>query len=152
MNCADVHLLPQKAGAADLVMPSKLTGMLATGRPVVASAKRVTQIASVVSECGIVVPPGDAASFADAVSALAADPARCRRLGAAARQHALQHMSRHLIMERFQHELGALISKETSETFGASDSPVAKVPMNHSPHFGAAETAATTGRESIHTR
>ncbi len=29
---ADIHLLPQRADAADLVMPSKLTGMLATGR------------------------------------------------------------------------------------------------------------------------
>ncbi len=32
---ADIHLLPQRADAADLVMPFKLTGMLASGRPVV---------------------------------------------------------------------------------------------------------------------
>lgn len=30
LNLADIHVLPQKAGAADLVMPSKLTGMLAS--------------------------------------------------------------------------------------------------------------------------
>ena len=36
LNAADIHLLPQKAGAADLVLPSKLLGMLASGRPVVA--------------------------------------------------------------------------------------------------------------------
>ena len=35
---ADIHLLPQRADAADLVMPSKLTGMLASARPVVATA------------------------------------------------------------------------------------------------------------------
>ena len=35
---ADIHLLPQRA--ADLVMPSKLTGMLASGRPVVAAPRR----------------------------------------------------------------------------------------------------------------
>jgi colanic acid biosynthesis glycosyl transferase WcaI len=33
---ADIHLLPQRADAADLVMPSKLTGMLASARAVVA--------------------------------------------------------------------------------------------------------------------
>jgi hypothetical protein len=33
LNLADIHLLPQNARAADLVMPSKLTGMLASGRP-----------------------------------------------------------------------------------------------------------------------
>jgi hypothetical protein len=30
LNLADIHLLPQNARAADLVMPSKLTGMLAS--------------------------------------------------------------------------------------------------------------------------
>ncbi len=31
LNLADIHLLPQLGGAANLVMPSKLTGMLASG-------------------------------------------------------------------------------------------------------------------------
>ncbi|MBU4154381.1 MAG: glycosyltransferase WbuB [Proteobacteria bacterium] len=55
---ADIHLLPQRADAADLVMPSKLTGMLASGRPVVATAQVGTELASVVADCGLVVPPG----------------------------------------------------------------------------------------------
>lgn len=38
LNAADIHLLPQKAEAADLVLPSKLLGILASGRPVVASS------------------------------------------------------------------------------------------------------------------
>ena len=37
LNLADVHLLPQRADVADLVMPSKLLGMLASGRPVLDS-------------------------------------------------------------------------------------------------------------------
>ena len=44
LTCADVHLLPQRADAADLVMPSKLTGMLASGRPVVATAHAGTEV------------------------------------------------------------------------------------------------------------
>ncbi|CAN0572321.1 unnamed protein product, partial [Laminaria digitata] len=46
---ADIHLLPQRAEAADLVMPSKLGGMLSSGRPVVASAVAGTQIAETVT-------------------------------------------------------------------------------------------------------
>ena len=38
LNASDIHLLPQKAGAADLVLSSKLLGILASGRPVVASS------------------------------------------------------------------------------------------------------------------
>lgn len=148
MNCADVHLLPQKAGAADLVMPSKLTGMFATGRPVVASAARDTQIASVVGGCGIVVPPGEAPPFADAIRALAADPTSCRRLGAAARQYALQHMSREVILERFQRELAALIAVSSSEAAAAADGSVVKASPIQPPHFGAAEAATLAGRES----
>ena len=61
---ADVHLLPQRADAADLVMPSKLTGMLASGRPVLATAHAGTELASVVQGCGVVVPPEDPAAMA----------------------------------------------------------------------------------------
>ena len=45
LNAADIHLLPQRPDAADLVMPSKLTGMLASGRPVIATAAAGTQVA-----------------------------------------------------------------------------------------------------------
>lgn len=64
---ADIHLLPQRADAADLVMSSKLTGMLASARPVVATAKPGTELANVVQACGrLVVSPDGPAAFADA--------------------------------------------------------------------------------------
>jgi len=42
-----VHLLPQLANAADLVMPSKLNTMLASGRPVIVGVHSGTQISQV---------------------------------------------------------------------------------------------------------
>ena len=48
LGLADVHLLPQRADAADLVMPSKLTGMLASGRAVLATALPDTELCRVV--------------------------------------------------------------------------------------------------------
>ncbi|MFM5906260.1 MAG: WcaI family glycosyltransferase, partial [Novosphingobium sp.] len=51
---ADVHLLPQIAGAADLVLPSKLANMLWSGRPVVATTVGGTGLHAEVSDCGIV--------------------------------------------------------------------------------------------------
>ncbi|HSS12948.1 MAG TPA: WcaI family glycosyltransferase, partial [Rhizomicrobium sp.] len=70
LGAADVHLLPQKPEVADLVMPSKLLAMLASGRPVIAGAKDGTQLADEIDGCGIVVPPGDAARMADAIRLL----------------------------------------------------------------------------------
>ena len=72
----DIHLLPQRADAADLVMPSKLTGMLASSRPVVATAQAGTEVASVVSGCGVVLDRDDPSAFTNAVLALADDAPR----------------------------------------------------------------------------
>jgi colanic acid biosynthesis glycosyl transferase WcaI len=58
LNMADIHLLPQRADVADLVMPSKLTEMLASGLPILATASRGTQVAQVLDNAGIVVSPG----------------------------------------------------------------------------------------------
>ena len=61
---ADNHLLPQRADAVDLVMPSKLTCMLASARPVVATAHPGIDLALVVQTCGLVVPPENATALA----------------------------------------------------------------------------------------
>lgn len=108
LNVADIHLLPQRAGAADLVMPSKLGGMLASGRPVVASASEGTQVFGAVTGCGRITDPGDAAGFADAVAALAADPSARQAAGTAARQRALADWDRTAILTRFERDLRAL--------------------------------------------
>lgn len=85
---ADLHLLPQRAEAADLVLPSKLTGMLASGRPVVAMADTGTGLAVEVEGCGLVVPPGDAEAMADGILRLLENVQLRAELGAAARRRA----------------------------------------------------------------
>ena len=57
LNAADVHLLPKKAEAADLVLPSKLLGILASGRPVVASPQR-EGTCCLAHQAGACVTPG----------------------------------------------------------------------------------------------
>ena len=105
LNLADIHLLPQRAGAADLVMPSKLTGMLASGRPVLATATPGTELASAVLGHGIVVPPGDLNAFVSALLDLAADGDLRQTLGHAARKYAVSHLNRDDILRRFEHSM-----------------------------------------------
>lgn len=105
LGLATVHLLPQLAGAADLVLPSKLTNMLASGRPVVATADTGTGLANEVEGCGIVVPPGDAAAMAEAIRVLADDPARAAATGDAARRRAEERWSREAILAGFRRRL-----------------------------------------------
>lgn len=107
---ADIHLLPQRADAADLVMPSKLTGMLASARPVVATAHQGTELATVANNCGLVVPPEDPVAMANAVQQLAANPALRERLGAAGYVHAQEHMGTDMVLAKFEADLVALLS------------------------------------------
>jgi colanic acid biosynthesis glycosyl transferase WcaI len=110
LNAADIHLLPQLADAADLVMPSKLAFMLASGRPVVAGAAPGTAIARAIDGCGRIVPPGDGAAMAAAVRALADDAQARRELGEAARARAVADWDREAILARFEQALLARVT------------------------------------------
>lgn len=108
LNLADVHLLPQRADAADLVMPSKLSGMLASGRPVVAGAVPGTELARAIEGCGVAVLPGDAQAMLAALDSLARHRERRLDLGRAARACALAEWDRAAILAGFEEQLFAL--------------------------------------------
>lgn len=102
LSLAAVHLLPQIPGAADLVLPSKLTNMLQSGRPVVATAAPGTGLYDEVDGCGVLTPPGDAAAFAAAIADLVDDPQTCMRFGESAQQRVKERWSRDAILARFE--------------------------------------------------
>jgi colanic acid biosynthesis glycosyl transferase WcaI len=129
LNAADIHLLPQKEGAAALVMPSKLTGMLASGRPVIATASPGTQVADAVSGCGINIAPGDPNALLDAVLALASNATLRRELGLAARLFAEENLGREQVLRRFEAAMQSLLTSKT-----AIPVPSAARPEPHSPN------------------
>lgn len=108
LNLADIHLLPQRADVADFVKPSKLGGMLASGRPVVAWAAPNTQVAQAVNGCGTAVRPGDIKAFAEALRTMAAAPLERRELGEAARRRAVNELERVSILSTFENDLAEL--------------------------------------------
>jgi colanic acid biosynthesis glycosyl transferase WcaI len=105
LNLAEVHLLPQRAAAEDLVMPSKLTGIMASGRPVVATAAAGSDVARIAREGGLVVPPGDAKVLAGAVRRLLGDAGLRRQLGVSGRAYALANWERDAVLQRAFDEL-----------------------------------------------
>lgn len=114
LNAADIHVLPQRADAADLVMPSKLTGMLASGRATVGTAAANTQLGQVLDEAGRRVEPGDVEGLVNALWALATDAPSRRTLGERARIYAEQHLGQGPIMERFEQQLLRLVRQPVS--------------------------------------
>jgi colanic acid biosynthesis glycosyl transferase WcaI len=111
LNAADIHLLPQRASAADLVMPSRLSAMLASGRPVIATAHAGTQVAHVVAGRGLAVPAEDAAALHAAVSQLVEDEQLRLDLGRAAREYAVMHLGKQQVLEQFEIDLQTLCSQ-----------------------------------------
>jgi colanic acid biosynthesis glycosyl transferase WcaI len=100
---ADVSVIPQKRAVTDIVLPSKLCNILASGRPVVAAAPETSDLALILreSECGVLVEPEDAAQLAQGILALARDPAAQARAAAGAQRYAEQHLTQTAVIRRF---------------------------------------------------
>jgi colanic acid biosynthesis glycosyl transferase WcaI len=111
LTLADVHLLPQVRDAADLVLPSKLGGMLASGRAVIAGVDPGSEIAGLVRHCGLRVEPECAAGFAAAIEALCDDEASRLQMGRAARQLAMARLGRQPLMDELDLELQTLAGR-----------------------------------------
>jgi len=105
LGLATVHLMPQLAGAADLVLPSKLTNMLASGRPVVATAEPGTGLAEEIVDCGIITQPGSAKAFAEGIESLLDNPAVAAHYGENGRQRAEKRWAKDHILARLDAEL-----------------------------------------------
>lgn len=100
LNLADIHLVPQRAGVDQALLPSKLGGILSSGRPLVATATSGSELAKLAVKGGVVVEPGSAAALAGAILALAHDPERRRRLGEAGRRYAVENLAKDIILEQ----------------------------------------------------
>jgi len=110
LAAADLHLVVQRQKAADLVMPSKLTNIMAAGRPFIATAGEGTELARVTSEsrAGLVVPPEDGRALAQAVLGLAGDPGARKEMGVRARRYAEAFWDRERILRQWEELLRGL--------------------------------------------
>ncbi|MCK1454069.1 WcaI family glycosyltransferase [Bradyrhizobium sp. 35] len=127
MATADFHLIPQKAEAADLVLPSKLGAILASGRPVIAMASRGTGLAAEVDGAGLVIPPGDSRALAAAIVKLSDDHALCEELGAEGRRRSIERWDRRTIVRRWVEDMAAMkapFARAPKPTLGVRDVPI----------------------------
>ena len=89
---ADVFVVSLKSGLEGFIVPSKVYGILAAGRPYIAAIDQGSEPAMIARECGcgLVAAPGDPDALAAAIVALYDNPADAREMGARARQAAWQ--------------------------------------------------------------
>lgn len=131
LGLATIHLLPQIPEAADLVLPSKLSNMLASGRAIVATADPGTGIAQEVEGCGIVTAPGDAAALAQAVALLVDDPVLAEVYGRSGERRARERWCKSEILGNFAIELDRFVRKAAPAADPALVETLADVGQRH---------------------
>ena len=87
LAAADAHVITVKRGLEGVVAPSKMYGILAAGKPIVAVAPKDTDAVSLGIQRGFAVDadPDRPAEVVNAVRALASDPNKLKAMGEAAR-------------------------------------------------------------------
>jgi colanic acid biosynthesis glycosyl transferase WcaI len=87
LAAADAHVVTVKRGLEGVIVPSKMYGILAAGKPIVAVARKETDVARIGEERGFAVAadPDDASEVATEVRRIFGDEERLRQMAVAAR-------------------------------------------------------------------
>jgi glycosyltransferase involved in cell wall biosynthesis len=107
LAAGDLHVVTMRDDVAGLIVPSKLYGILAAARPVLAIGPRDADVAELTrrAEAGHAIDNGDVAGAVRAISDLAAAPDRGRALGLRGRAHLLRELSRARALARYEQTL-----------------------------------------------
>ena len=88
LTAGELHLVTMREGIEGLVVPSKIYGILAAGRPTLFVGPAEGEMPDILAAagCGERIAVGDAGGLAQAVRRYAGDPQRCADQGRAARE------------------------------------------------------------------
>jgi colanic acid biosynthesis glycosyl transferase WcaI len=114
LGVPDLHWISLKPELEGVIFPSKLYGIAAAGRPIIAIAAEDGEIGSLVRsyDCGVVIAPGDSGALAAALRDLSTDRCRLAAMGQRARQLLDSHFTRRQAFARWR----ALLSDITSRS------------------------------------
>jgi colanic acid biosynthesis glycosyl transferase WcaI len=104
LSAPDVHVVSLRPELEGLVVPSKLYGIAAAGRPTIFIGDPRGEIADMLREqqCGVAVRQGDGYGLASCITRLADDQDRRHRLGSNARELCEQRFDRRFALAAWQ--------------------------------------------------
>ena len=109
---ADVHLVVQNKGAADAVLPSKLTNILSAGGHALVTAEKNTELGNIAkNHPGIftLVEPEDVNAFTAGLQTMVAKDTSQHNV--IAREYATQYLAKDKILDQFVIDLKKLTDK-----------------------------------------
>ena len=115
LSAGHVHVVGLGAGLAGYVVPSRVYGVLAAGRPVIVAADEESETVALVREagCGWTIPPGDPGALAAAIRDAHARRGELDALGARGREHVVAHYDREHALERYRELLRSVLAAGT---------------------------------------
>jgi glycosyltransferase involved in cell wall biosynthesis len=110
MAAADVHIVSLLPTMESFIVPSKIYGILAAGRPVIFVGDPAGEIAGIIGRgrCGSVVRIGDCDALARELVHMKEDASRCDAMGKAAREHFALHYTAERAADKWRQVLSAL--------------------------------------------
>jgi colanic acid biosynthesis glycosyl transferase WcaI len=108
LTMADIHLVIQKRGAADAVMPSKLTGILAAGGFSIITADKQTELGQfVLTNPGIaeLVEPENKHALIQTISGMLSRLGLAHDFNTVARNYAERYLAIDVVMKNFENKL-----------------------------------------------
>ncbi|SDO27250.1 Glycosyltransferase involved in cell wall bisynthesis [Cryobacterium flavum] len=118
LSAADILLVNEKPGVAEMAVPSKLTSYFNAGRPVIAATDLtgITADEIAAANAGLIVQAGDAQAMVDAAMSLAGDPTAAARLGANGLQYRNEVLGEDAAIDRYASWLRQLAAEKKYAT------------------------------------
>lgn len=112
LSAAHVHVVGLAHGLSGYVVPSRLYGILAAGRPVIVAADPESETARVVARvgCGVVVPAGDPTTLADVVRRAHDGEYDLDRMGRLGREYLLSEATQEHATRRYRELLEEVLA------------------------------------------
>lgn len=104
LSAADVHLITLGKGLTRYILPSKLYGIMAVGRPIIACIDEDSDVAHIIEEaqCGLVIEPGNPETLANAISWMYKNKSDLPALGENARQYLENNLRKSHVVEKYR--------------------------------------------------
>ena len=112
---ADIHLVLQQKSAADLVLPSKLTGILSAGGLSIATASPASYLYEVMAQhqLGVVIEPENTMILSNAIQSLMSNPESVGMYKANAVKYADLYLNKDVILAQLENVLDNLVKKNS---------------------------------------
>jgi len=111
LTLADLHLISMRPEMTGIVVPGKLYGAMAAGRPAIFIGPEHCESADTIRQagCGVTIAPGDAEPLVAAIKLLADDPSLARRMGERGRSAFLARFEERLCCHKWAKLIAALV-------------------------------------------